>query len=166
MVILILSIVVLLNFVIQSSILPYLGIFGVVPNTGIVIIIIISLFKGRYYGGFLGLVIGLLQDIIFSPVIGINAFIYFFAGYLVGVIENKLTKDNIIIPFLFSIIGVIYYHFSYYVFMFFLSRNIPFLSFTKDILLIEIIYSSLFSIPIYKVFSKLFVEPTIKFGSK
>lgn len=166
MVILILSIVVILNLVLQSSILPYLSIFGVVPNTAILIIIAVSLHKGRYYGGFLGLIMGLLQDIIFSPVIGINAFIYFFAGYFVGMVENKLTKDNVIIPLLFSIIGIIYYNFSYYVFMFFLSKDIPFLTFAKDILLIEIIYSSIFSIPIYKMFSKVFVEPKIRFGSK
>lgn len=166
MIIFILLLVVLINFFLQSSILPYIGIFGVVPNTGLLIIIAVSLFKGRYYGGFLGLIIGLLQDIVFSPVIGINAFIYFFAGYFVGLVENKLTKDNVLIPLLFSIFGIIYYNFSYYVFMYFLSRDIPFLSFAKDVLLIEIIYSSILSIPIYKIFSKIFVTPNIRFGSK
>lgn len=162
----ILLVVVFINFFLQSAIFPYLAVFGVVPNTALLIVIAISLFKGRYYGGFLGLIIGLLQDIVFNPVIGINAFIYFFAGYLVGLVENKLTKDNLLIPVLFSILGVIYYNFSYYVFMYFLSRDIPFLSFAKDVLLIEIIYSSILSIPIYKIFSKIFVTPGIRFGSK
>ncbi|MCQ4923716.1 rod shape-determining protein MreD [Tissierella carlieri] len=166
MIVLILTIVVLLNFFLQSSILPYINILGVVPNTALLIVISIALYKGRFYGGFVGLVIGIVQDIVFSPVIGVNAFIYFFAGYLVGLVENKLTKENIFIPILFSILGTIYYNFSYYVFMFFLSKNIPFLSFAKDILVIETIYNCVLSIPIYKIFSKIFVVPTIRFGNR
>ncbi len=166
MIVFVLSIVVLINFLLQSSILPYISVLGVVPNTALIIIICVALYKGRYYGGFVGLVIGIVQDIVFSPVIGVNAFIYFFAGYLVGLVENKLTKENILIPILFSILGTIYYNFSYYIFMFFLSRDIPFLSFAKDILIIETIYNGILSIPIYKIFSKIFVVPKIRFGSR
>lgn len=166
MVIFILALTVLLNFYLQSSILPYIGVLGVVPNTAILIIVAVSLLKGRFYGGFTGVAIGLVQDIVFSPVIGVNAFIYFFAGYAVGLVENKFTKDNVLIPLLFSIFGIVYYNFSYYVFMFFLSQDIPFLSFAKDMLLVEIIYSSILSIPVFKLFSKIFVAPTIRFGSK
>lgn len=166
MIVLILAIVILLNFFLQSSIFPYINVLGIVPNTALLIVISIALYKGRFYGGFVGFVIGIIQDIVFSPVVGVNAFIYFFAGYLVGLVENKLTKENILIPILFSILGTIYYNFSYYVFMFFLSQNIPFLSFAKDILVIETIYNGVLSIPIYKIFSKIFVVPKIRFGNR
>lgn len=164
--ILILIIVVLLNFLLQSTIFPYMAIFGVVPNTALLIVMSISLLKGKYYGGVIGLVIGLLQDMVFSSVIGINAFIYFFAGYLIGMAENKLSRDNMFIPALFSIIGTIYYNFTYYTFMFFLSKNIPFLSFSKYIMLIEILYNIVLAVPIYMILSKIFVEPTIQFDRK
>lgn len=166
MTIFILIIVVLLNFFLQSTIFPYISILEVVPDTALLIVIAIALLRGKYYGGFIGLAMGLLQDIIFSPVIGINAFIYFFAGYTIGIIENKLSRDNLFIPLLFSIIGTIYYNFTYYTFMFFLSKNIPFLSFTKNIMLIEILYNGVLAIPVYKIFSKIFVEPTIRFGRR
>ncbi len=166
MIILILALVIFMNLFLQSSILPYISIMGVVPNTALIIVISIALYKGRIFGGVTGLLIGLIQDIVFSPVIGINAFIYFFIGYSIGLIENKLTRDNIIIPLIFSIFGIIFYNFSYYVFMFFLSRDIPFLSFAKDVLLIEIIYTGVLSIPMYKIFSKIFVVPTINFGKR
>ena len=164
--ILILAVVVLLNFILQSTIFPYMAIFGVVPNTALLIVMFISLLKGKYYGGFIGIIVGLLQDIIFSSVIGINSFIYFFAGYLTGMAENKLSRDNMFIPILFSLIGTIYYNFTYYTFMFFLSENIPFLSFSKYIMLIEMLYNIVLAIPIYLVLSKIFVEPTIQFDRK
>lgn len=166
MTILILAILSLVNFFIQSSVLPYVSISGVVPNTALVLIICIATYKGRYYGGFFGLIIGLLQDVLFSSVIGINAFIYFFLGYFVGTMEHRLIRDSVVVPILFSIIGVIYYNFAYYIFMYFLSRNIPFLSFTREIILIEMIYTAVLSIPIYKAFEYKFKEPTISFGNK
>lgn len=166
MTILILLMVLLLNFFLQSTIIPYMSILGVVPNTALLIVISISLLKGKYYGGFIGIVIGMLQDIVFSPVIGINSFIFFFLGYIVGLVENKLSRDNLFIPLILSIIGTIYYNFFYYIFMFFLSRDIPFLSFIRNIMTIEIIYNAILSIPVYMMFSKFFVEPTIRFGRR
>lgn len=162
----ILILVVLLNFFLQSSFLPYISVFGVVPNTSLIIIICIALFKGRFYGAIFGLFIGLLQDIMFSPIIGINAFIYFFLGYFLGTIENRLIRDNIFVPIIFSILGIIYYNFAYYVFTYFLSQEIPFLSFAKKVFLTEIIYTALLSAPIYKIFSKVFTSPKISFDRK
>lgn len=166
MIVIIFTIIIVLNFFLQSTILPYLSIFGIVPNTALLIIMSISLLKGKYYGAFIGLAMGLLQDIIFSQVIGVNAFIYFFAGYIIGILANKLSRDNIITPLLTSILGTLYYNFMYYIFMFFLSRNIEFIMFAKNLLVIEIMYNAIISIPIYKVFSRVFVEPTIRFNRK
>ncbi len=166
MTIFILAMISVVNFFLQSSVLPYMSISGVVPNTALILIICIAIYKGRYYGGIFGLFIGLIQDILFSSVIGINAFIYFFLGYFVGVMEHRLIRNNIIVPVLFSTVGVIYYNFFYYIFMYFLSKNIPFLSFAKEIILIELIYTSILAIPIYKAFEYNFKEPTISFGNR
>ena len=119
MIIFVLILLTLFNFFLQSSLLPYISIFGVVPNTSIILILCIALFKGKAYGAIFGLFIGLLQDVVFSPIIGINAFIYFFLGYFLGTIENRLIRENMFIPILFSVLGVIYYNFSYYVFTYF-----------------------------------------------
>ena len=164
--ILILTVVLFVNFFIQSSIFPYIAVWGVVPNSALLIVMSISLLRGKYYGAFMGLAIGLIQDIVFSPVIGVNAFIYFFAGYLLGLAESKLSRGNLFIPLLLSVLGTVYYNFAYYIFMFFLSNNIPFLSFAKNIMLLEILYNAGLSIPIYMIFSKVFVEPTIRFSRK
>lgn len=163
--VLIFLLVVLISFILQTAIFPYLAIFGVEPNIALLVVLSIAIYKGRFYGAFLGLVIGIIQDILFSPVIGVNSFILFLAGYFVGLIENKVIKDNLFIPVILSLLGTIYYNFIYYIFMFFLSKNFSFISFTNDVLLIEIIYNCILSIPIYKIFSKIFVVPKIRFGN-
>src|SRR5699024_4173712 len=90
--------IIIINFIFQSTILPGLSLFGVVPNTGLIIVVLISLLRGKRIGSIAGLLIGLLQDIIFSTVIGVNAIIFFFIGYIIGMNEGKLAKDNILIP--------------------------------------------------------------------
>ncbi|SHD77948.1 rod shape-determining protein MreD [Schnuerera ultunensis] len=129
MITLITLLIIIINFILQSTILHYFNIFDVVPNTSLVIIIVIALLRGKKTASIAGLIAGLLQDIIFSPVIGINGFIYFFVGYFVGMAENKLSKDNILIPFIMTLISTICYHLVYYLFMYFLSFNIPFFAF-------------------------------------
>lgn len=166
MIVLITLLIIIINFIFQSTIIHYFSIFGVVPNTALIIIVIFGLLRGKKTASIAGLSAGLLQDIIFSPVIGINGFIYFFIGYAVGMAENKLSKDNILIPFFMTSISTIFYHLFYYLFMFFLSYNISFLDFFKNIVIIELIYNSFISILLYKWFSKIFVVPSIRFGRR
>lgn len=166
MTIIIMILIIVINFILQSTLLPYASIFGVVPNTSLVIIVAIALLNGRRTGSIIGLMTGLLQDIIFSPVVGVNSFIYFFIGYFVGTAENKLSKDNILIPFIITAGATVSYHMFYYLFMFFLAHNISFSTFFKNIVVFEMIYNSLLSIILYKWFSKMFVVPSIRFGRR
>jgi rod shape-determining protein MreD len=160
------SLVIVINFILQSTIFSYIRIFGVLPNTSLIIIVVIALLKGKKTGSIVGLIIGLLQDIIFSPVIGVNGFIYFFIGYFVGLAENKLSKDNMLIPFIMVAGSTVVYHLFYYLFMFFLAHNIFFSDFFKKVVFLEIIYNSLLSILFYKWFSRIFVVPSIRFGRR
>ena len=93
-----LLLILLINIVFQSSILPYFSLFGYTPNTGLVLVIIIALRKGKYYGGFFGLALGLIQDILFGQVLGINGLILFIIGYIIGLIQDSLDIENIVIP--------------------------------------------------------------------
>ncbi len=157
------ALIIIGNFILQSTVFSQISIFGVVPNTGLIIIVTIALLKGRRIGGVVGLLVGLLQDIIFSPVIGVNGFIYFFIGYFVGMSEDKLSKDNLLIPFIITGVSTIAYHVFYYIFMYFLGYSIYFTVFFKEVVILEILYNSFISIFIYKWFSKIFVIPSIRF---
>lgn len=162
----IILLIIIINFIFQSTILPRLSLFGVVPNTGLIIVVLISLLKGKGIGSIVGLLIGLLQDIIFSTVIGVNGIIYFFIAYIIGVNEGKLTKDNMLIPIFITFLSTLSYHLLYYVFMFFLGHSINFSIFFKKVVLLETLYNSILSILFYKFFNRIFVVPSIRFGKK
>lgn len=161
-----LIIILISNIILQSSILPFLSFFGYAPNTGLVLVVIIALRKGKYYGGFFGLALGLIQDILFGQVVGVNALILFFVGYLIGIIEDIFDIENIVIPVVFSGISTILYNFSYYTIMFFLSMDISREVMIKNVFSIEIIYNTIFALLIYKLFAKIFVIPNLSFGKR
>jgi len=159
-------IIMIINFIFQGTILPYFEIFGVVPNTALIIVVIFALAKGKYYGGFYGLIFGLIQDIMYSPVIGINAFILFFTGFCIGYVEDTFARDNIISPIFFTSVATVCYNILYSLFLYFLSRNINFTTAVRSVFSFEIVYNSIVSIAIYKLFQKIFSGPKIRFGKR
>lgn len=157
---------IILNLVLQSTVLPYFEILGKVPNTGLIIVVIIALAKGRYYGGLLGMLMGLLQDILFSPTIGVNAMIYFFAGFLIGYIEDTFARDSLINIIIFTALGTIYYNIFYSLHMYFLNRPITLIYAVESVFSFEVIYNCLLAVLIYKLFQKIISEPKIRFNKR
>ncbi|MBS4537176.1 rod shape-determining protein MreD [Clostridium sp. D2Q-11] len=156
----------LLSFILQSTVFQYIAIFDVIPNTNLILIILVALFKNKKVGGTAGLIIGLLQDILFGNAIGVHGLIYFSIGYFIGVINPTVSKDNaissFILTFLFTIISNIMFFFIYY----FSSVNITFVEMIREIAIIEAIYNGVLSILLYKVMKKLFISPNLRFSRR
>ena len=133
------------------------------PNTSLIIIVVIALLKGRKTGSIIGLIMGLLQDIVFSPVIGVN-YIYILLDILLAWLRTNYQKTMhyTICYYIRSTIG---YHLFYYLFMFFRAQ-FKFFCFFKKIVIFETVYNSLLSILFYKWFSKIFIIPSIRFRRK
>lgn len=161
--ILIILLMIIFNFLIQTTIIPLLPIMGIVPNTGLVLIVVLALKVGRVKGAVFGLIAGFMQDILFSTTIGINAFIFFFVGYIIGFAEDSFSRENIINPIIFTIAASIFYNIAYSLFLFFLSREISFMGALKTIFSIEILYNAGFAIIYGYLVQIIFAKPKIRF---
>lgn len=158
--------ILLINFIFQTTILQNFSIMGIVPNTSLIIVVIFALLRGKYDGAFTGLIAGLLQDIFFSQAIGVNALIYFLIGYVVGLLDDKVFKENLVLPFMIILSSTFAYNIMYYLFMIFLSRNVSFTTMMKDIIVIEMIYNSIIGIFIYRRVIRVHKEPKINFTKR
>ena len=159
-------IIIIINFILQCTVFQHIRILGIIPNTTLVIVVCIAILKGKHIGGVIGLFAGLLHDIMFSSTIGTNALVLFFIGYLVGMVDQKLYKESLLVPFIFTVISTLGYHGLYYVLMFFLGNTVRFSYFFKRVILIEMLFNSVLSIPIYKWFLNIFTIPSIRFGKR
>lgn len=166
MIILLLVLIIILNTIFQTTILPYFTIFGYLPNTALIFTVIIAVLRGKYYGIFFGLAIGIIQDTLFGTVIGVNALLYAMIGYSVGIAKNVLNTENIIVPTFFTVMATISYNFLYAIVIYFLSREITLYAMIKNTFSIEIILNLLISMTIYKSLSKIFIVPKLKFGNR
>jgi rod shape-determining protein MreD len=66
-----------------------------------------ALLHGPYEGALMGLVGGLLQDLLFGQDLGMNTLAKFVVGYVFGVLEKKIYKDNILIPMVALFLGTV-----------------------------------------------------------
>lgn len=163
---LVLLLMIAINFILETTILPYLSFFGVVPNTSLVLIIIIAILVGKRIGSITGIIAGFLQDIMFSSVIGINSFIYFVIAYLIGIAQTKLYKESYLLPVLITVISTLGYHLLHFIFLYFLNYDVSLISILKEVTIIEIIYNCIVSILLYKPILRLFSSPSIRFIRK
>ncbi len=102
----------LVNFILQTALAPYLRIWGIAPNTALILTVVIAMLGGMNRGLAFGLTAGLLQDLFFSKALGLHTLIYGILALGIGLIENRLFKDNKFTPavlitaatFVFSIV--------------------------------------------------------------
>lgn len=99
---------------IQNTILGSLQLFGIKPDLVFVLVIFSALLRGQKEGALTGFVAGFLMDIAAGSYFGLNALALLAAGYLAGIMQTALYKDN---PFVVALVtllvsfltGLIYY---------------------------------------------------------
>lgn len=143
--------IIIINFIVQSTLLQHFRIFGILPNTALIMVVVFSILWGKNKGAVIGFFTGILQDILLGKMLGVNALIYMLIGYNMGVFERMIFKDNYITPLFFTMISTFLYYIMYYVIMYMAHIKIEFVYLIKNIIPMEVIYNSILSIFIYRI---------------
>lgn len=91
--------------ILQTTILPFLRIGGIMPDLLLVLVIFTALFYGSLAGGVVGFVVGLIQDLLGGHYLGLGALSFFLAGFLMGYLERRVNKDNLLVAFSLVLMG-------------------------------------------------------------
>ena len=145
------GVILILNLVLQSTLLQGIQIRGIVPNTAIIIIVSFSLFRGSGEGAVIGLCAGLLQDIFFGSGIGYYGLLGMAAGYFCGMAHRDFYRENYFLPILLCAAATLLYESTIYLTGFFFSGNLNFLYYFINLILPETVYTALFSIIVYRI---------------
>ena len=106
----------LLAFIIQSTVVEHIAIRGIKPDFILIILIYVSLRSGSMIGVILGFSIGLLQDFYGPPAnLGLNALCKSLLGFSVGIGKEGLYKDSMLVLMLTLVISYITHDIIYHI---------------------------------------------------
>ncbi len=160
----IISLIVLANLILQSTLFQQIRIYGVIPNTALILVISFAIYGGKNEGAVIGFFAGILQDIVFGHTIGLNALIFTVIGYLIGLMDQKIFKDNLLVPFILTALTTVFYEMVNLLLIFLLGYRIELLNIIKKMLITEVIYNSVVSLIIYHYLSKMFKSNLMRRG--
>lgn len=149
--ILVISAILIINTILQSTYFEYIQIIGVKPNTAIIIIVSFAIMRGSFEGALVGFFSGLIQDILFGPNIGTHALLGMYVGYFCGKVNKDFFSENYFLELALCAASVLGYECIIYVFFFLLRGKTDFLYFFNRIILPEVVYTSFISLFIYKI---------------
>lgn len=143
---------ILINFILQSTLCEYIAISGIKPNLLLILVISFAFMRGKEEGILLGFVSGLLIDSFFGMFLGLNAGIYLVIGWGAGSCSNKYREDSILPPFILLTSFSFLHGLLSYVFKAFLAAYPNIMPFLSDLIIPETIYTSILSFLLYRIY--------------
>lgn len=141
--------------IVQSTLLSYAEVFNVKPDLLLVFVVLLCYFTDIKKGALIGGVMGLFYDILIGRYIGLNTLLFMYSGVLVCMFNEKVLKQPRLIISVLSVLvfsqitGLI----NFLVYSLAVSKfEFTYLYMTK--ILIETIYNTIISIPMYLLIKK------------
>ena len=145
----ILLVLVLVNFVLQSTLFPEIAILGVTPDTALVLIVSYAILRREIEGALFGMFVGFVQDASGGMFIGIFALLGFVTGYICGKPFKNFFKDNYFLPFAVVVLASLAHQFALYVATILFTGQVNFFFYARTIILPKTVYTALLAIPLY-----------------
>jgi len=149
--ILVVTALVLVNFVLQSTLFPHIAILGVTPDTALILIVSYAILRGDIEGALFGMYAGFVQDLAGGFFIGMFALLGFVTGYICGKPFKDFFKDNYFLPFAILVIISLLYQIALYVATIMFTGQMDFLLYARTIILPKTIYTASLAIPLYSL---------------
>ena len=91
---------ILILLALQSTVVPLVAVYGGKADLMLLLVVSAALVGGRKFGVAMGFACGLLQDLAAGGFFGLNLLSKLFIGYVLGMTEGKVFKDNRLLPIL------------------------------------------------------------------
>lgn len=141
---------ILVGFLVQSTLFRALSLGGVSPNLLIILTSSFGFMRGKKEGMFVGFFCGILMDILFGNVLGVYALIYLVIGYLNGFFASIFYPEDIKLPMVLISTSELFYCILVYLFKYLIQGRTNFGFYLTHMILPEIVYTILVTIIVYK----------------
>lgn len=144
-------ILILVCFVLQSTVFRNLSFAGIVPNLLIILTASFGFMRGDNEGILIGFICGFLIDIFYGDILGFYAMIYMYIGFLNGKFNRIFYLEDIKLPIALIVVSDLSYGMLCYILMFLLNGKFHFLFYLKSIILPEVVYTIVVTCVLYPI---------------
>ena len=151
----IVAILIIVCFLLQSTVFRSLAFAGIVPNLLIILTASFGFMRGENEGLLIGFFSGLLCDIFFGDMLGFYALIMMYIGFVNVKFNRIFYPEDIKLPLALIIISDISYSMTCYVLLFLLQGKFNFPFYFLNVILPEAVYTILVTCILYPVILKI-----------
>lgn len=145
----ILFFVILIGFVLQTTVFQSLSFGGISPNILIIITASYGFMYDKKCGMVVGFLCGLLMDIFYGNVLGFYALIYLYIGAANGAFHSVFYQDDIKLPLALILASDFVYCFTCYILLYLLRGRFEFAFYLKNIIIPEVVYTIFLTVILY-----------------
>lgn len=156
------SSLIIIGFIFQTSFIGLFNLFKVTPNITLILLVIFAILSDGLTGGILGLMTGIMFDVMIYDIFGVYTLIYFFIGVVIGSFSDDMLRENYIAYSTVTGISTIVMHICLYLILFFLRFRVHLAVNIMPGIIVEAIINSLLVILILKIVMYLFDRFNLK----
>ena len=145
------ALLIVICFLLQTTVFKGLSFGGIVPNLLIVLAASFGFMRGEKTGLVIGFFCGFLVDIFFGSVIGINALFYMHIGYVNGKFNRIFYPEDIKLPLGLILVSDLAYGLLYYIILFLMRGRFNISYYFVHIILPEVVYTLLVTLLLYPI---------------
>ncbi len=99
---------IVLAIVLQSTLLHWVAVRGVIPDLGLIVLVFVAIRRGSMTAQLSGFASGVVEDVLSLSPLGFHAFIRAAVGFLYGLTEGSIFVDPILMPVILIIIATLF----------------------------------------------------------
>ena len=155
------AISILILYILQTIFPSGLMLFGAKPILLLGFVVSVALMRGGVDGGVVGLICGLLMDLLSGRIIGVNAFLFMYAGAITGFLCAGFFKEKSVVALVFAAASTMLYGMIYGFLSFTIWGESGFVALFWNIILPETIFTAIMAVPIFianRYFNKRYIK--------
>lgn len=145
-------ILILVTFLLQSTLFPALPISYVTPNLLLILTVSFGFMHGKRTGLWVGFFCGLCIDLFYSNLFGFYSLVYMYVGYLNGLLYKMFFDEDIKVPMILVAVSDLGYNLIFYLIQFVFRMRFDFWIYFQHVILPEVVYTVLLTIIFYRIY--------------
>ncbi len=154
--------VIVVSFIIQTSLFNFFNIFGTLPNLSLILLVIFAMMTDGITGGILGIITGVMYDAMIYDVFGVYTLAYFFIGSVIGTFNDDMLRENYVSYITVTAVSTVVMHLLIYLILFFLRYRVENAGGIISNILVETVFNTVLVIFVNKLVIKIFNKFNVK----